>query len=85
LKSPGPGYHPGYHGVNCGFAALTAVIHEAYIQGVSTRSVDDLVKAMEVSGISKSQMSRLREEIDERFQAFLSRPIALRQAQGEGR
>ncbi len=44
--------------------ALTAVIQEAYIQGVSTRSVDDLVKAMGMSGISKSQVSRLREEID---------------------
>ena len=35
--------------------ALTAVIQEAYIQGISTRSVDDLVKAMGMSGISKSQ------------------------------
>ena len=55
--------------------ALTAVIQEAYIQGVSTRSVDDLVKAMGMSGISKSQVSRLCEEIDERVQAFLTRPI----------
>ena len=46
--------------------ALTAVIQEAYIQGISTRSVDDLVKAMGMSGISKSQVSRLCEEIDER-------------------
>ena len=38
--------------------ALTAVIQEAYIQGISTRSVDDLVKAMGMSGISKSQVSR---------------------------
>ena len=45
--------------------ALTAVIQEAYIQGISTRSVDDLVKAMGMSGISKSQVSRLCEEIDE--------------------
>jgi putative transposase len=55
--------------------ALTAVIQEAYIQGVSTRSVDDLVKAMGMSGISKSQVSRLCEEIDERVKAFLERPI----------
>ena len=41
--------------------ALTAVIQEAYIQGISTRSVDDLVKAMGMSGISKSQVSRLCE------------------------
>ena len=55
--------------------ALTAVIQEAYIQGVSTRSVDDLVKAMGMGGISKSQVSRLCEEIDERVYAFLDRPI----------
>ena len=44
--------------------ALTAVIQEAHIQGISTRSVDDLVKALGMSGISKSQVSRLCEEID---------------------
>jgi putative transposase len=55
--------------------ALTAVIQEAYIQGVSTRSVDDLVKAMGMSGISKSQVSRLCEEIDDRVKTFLDRPI----------
>ena len=55
--------------------ALTAVIQEAYVQGISTRSVDDLVKAMGMSGISKSQVSRLCEEVDERVQAFLDRPI----------
>ncbi len=55
--------------------ALTAVIQEAYIQGISTRSVDDLVKAMGMGGVSKSQVSRLCEEIDERVQAFLTRPI----------
>jgi transposase-like protein len=55
--------------------ALTAVIQEAYIQGVSTRSVDELVKAMGMSGVSKSQVSRLCEEIDERVKAFLERPI----------
>ena len=55
--------------------ALTAVIQEAYVQGVSTRSVDDLVRAMGMDGISKSQVSRLCGEIDERVQAFLTRPI----------
>jgi putative transposase len=55
--------------------ALTAVIQEAYIQGVSTRSVDDLVKALGMSGISKSQVSRLCAEIDERVMAFLERPL----------
>lgn len=55
--------------------ALTAVIQEAYIQGVSTRSVDALVQAMGGSGISKSEVSRLCAEIDERVGAFLDRPI----------
>jgi putative transposase len=55
--------------------ALTAVIQEAYVQGISTRSVDDLVKAMGMSGISKSQVSRLCEEIDGKVTAFLERPI----------
>ncbi|WP_201865328.1 IS256 family transposase [Microvirga soli] len=55
--------------------ALTAVIQEAYVHGISTRSVDDLVKAMGMTGISKSQVSRLCEEIDERVNAFLERPI----------
>jgi putative transposase len=55
--------------------ALAAVIQEAYIQGVSTRSVDELVKAMGMSGISKSQVSRLCADIDERVNAFLTRPL----------
>ena len=55
--------------------ALTAVIQEAYIQGISTRSVDDLVQAMGMSGVSKSQVSRLCEDIDVRVKAFLDRPI----------
>jgi len=55
--------------------ALAAVIQEAYIQGVSTRSVDELVKAMGMGGISKSQVSRLCTEIDERVNAFLTRPL----------
>jgi transposase-like protein len=42
------------------------VVQEAYVHGVSTRSVDDLVKAMGMTGISKSQVSRLCEEIDEK-------------------
>jgi putative transposase len=55
--------------------ALAAVVQEAYVHGVSTRSVDDLIKAMGMTGISKSQVSRLCEEIDEKVKAFLSRPI----------
>jgi transposase-like protein len=55
--------------------ALTAVIQEAYVQGISTRSVDDLVRAMGMEGVSKSQVSRLCTEIDERVRGFLARPI----------
>ena len=55
--------------------ALAAVVQEAYVHGVSTRSVDDLVKAMGMTGISKSQVSRLCKEIDDKVKAFLSRPI----------
>jgi len=55
--------------------ALTAVIQEAYVQGISTRSVDDLVRAMGMEGISRSQVSRLCAEIDERVRDVLARPI----------
>ncbi len=55
--------------------ALTAVVQEAYVQGVSTRAVDDLVQAMGMSGISKSQVSRLCAEIDDKVKTFLGRPI----------
>jgi putative transposase len=55
--------------------ALAAVVQEAYVHGVSTRSVDDLVKAMGMTGMSKSQVSRLCEEIDDKVKAFLARPI----------
>ena len=55
--------------------AMTAVIQEAYVQGPSTRSVDDLVKAMGMTGVSKSQVSRLCGEIAERVDAFLNRPL----------
>ena len=60
--------------------ALTAVIQEAYVPGVSTRSVDDLVKAMGMTGISnrpprKAGVSRLCGEIDDKIAAFLNRPL----------
>jgi len=55
--------------------ALAAVVQEAYVQGVSTRSVDELVKAMGMTGISKSQVSRLCEEIDGKIHASLTRPL----------
>ena len=52
-----------------------AVIQEAWISGVSTRRVDDLVQAMGLSGISKSTVSKLCRDIDERVGAFLDRPL----------
>lgn len=55
--------------------ALTAVIQEVYIQGISTRPVDDLVQAMGMSAISRNQVSRLCADIDDRVKAFLERPI----------
>src|SRR4029078_4365260 len=55
--------------------ALVAVIQEAWIGGVSTRRVDDLVQAMGLSGISKSTVSKLCKDIDERVNAFLARPL----------
>ena len=55
--------------------ALTAVIQEAYVQGISTRSVDDLVKTLGMTGVSKSQVSRLCGEIDDKIATFLNRPL----------
>lgn len=55
--------------------ALIAVIQEAWIAGVSTRKVDNLVQAMGQSGISKSQVSKLCKDIDERVNAFLRWPM----------
>jgi transposase-like protein len=55
--------------------ALVAVIQEAWIGGVSTCRVDDLVQAMGLSGISKTTVSKLCKDIDERVNAFLDRPL----------
>jgi putative transposase len=55
--------------------ALAAVIQEAYVQGISTRSVDDLVQAMGMTGISKREVSRLCAEIDDKVRTFLNRPL----------
>jgi len=55
--------------------ALVAVIQEAWIKGISTRKIDDLVQTMGLSGISKSQVSSLCQEIDERVKGFLNRLI----------
>ena len=56
--------------------ALIAVVQEAWIGGVSTRRVDELVQAMGLSGISKSQVSKLCKDIDERVHAFLDRSLS---------
>ena len=56
--------------------ALVAVIQEAWVSGVSTRRVDDLVQAMGLAGISKSTVSKLCKDIDDRVNAFLDRPLA---------
>jgi putative transposase len=55
--------------------ALVAVIQEAWVGGVSTRRVDELVQAMGLSGIGKSTVSKLCKDIDERVGAFLDRPL----------
>ena len=55
--------------------ALLAVIQQAYVEGVSTRRVDDLVKALGCDGISKSQVSRICKGLDEVVEKFLNRPL----------
>jgi transposase-like protein len=55
--------------------ALLAVVQEAYIHGVSTRKVDDLVRALGVDGISKSEVSRICGELDTAVTAFRTRAI----------
>ena len=55
--------------------ALLAVIQQAYVEGVSTRRVDDLVKALGCEGISKSQVSRICQELDVVVEGFLGRPL----------
>jgi len=51
------------------------VVQEAYVKGISTRKVDDLVQAMGMTGISKSQVSRLCKELDEQVEVFLNRRL----------
>jgi transposase-like protein len=81
LKIPkfrsGPSYYPGFvlEPRRLMEKALTAVIQEAWINGVSTRRVEELVQAMGMTGISKSQVSKLCREIDERVGSFLDRPL----------
>ena len=55
--------------------ALLAVIQQAYVEGVSTRRVDDLIQALGCDGISSSQVSRICEQLDEVVDSFLGRPL----------
>src|SRR3990170_4238265 len=55
--------------------ALHAVVCEAYVKGISTRKVDDLVRALGIDGISKSEVSRICKVLDEEVRTFLHRPI----------
>ncbi len=55
--------------------ALVAVVCQAYVEGVSTRRVDDLVKAMGIEGISKSEVSRMAAELDVKVAEFRNRPL----------
>jgi transposase-like protein len=55
--------------------ALLAVIQEAYVKGVSTRKVDDLVQAMGLSGVDKSKVSRITKNLDELVRDFRHRPL----------
>lgn len=55
--------------------ALISVICQAYVEGVSTRRVDDLVRSMGIDGISKSQVSELAKNLDERVAEFRNRPL----------
>ena len=56
--------------------ALVSVVTQAYVEGVSTRRVDDLVRSLGCDGISKSQVSRMCAELDEVVTSFLERPLA---------
>jgi transposase-like protein len=55
--------------------ALVSVIGQGYVEGVSTRRVDDLVKAMGIEGISPSQVSRMAAELDAKVSEFRERPL----------
>src|SRR2546425_12026944 len=55
--------------------ALVAVVAQCYVEGVSTRRVDDIVRSMGIDGISKSQVSELAKSLDEVVNAFRNRPL----------
>ena len=54
---------------------MAPVVQEAYVHGVSTRKVDDLVKALGMDGITKSRVCELCEELDEEVERFPNRPL----------
>ena len=56
--------------------AVLAVVQQGYVEGVSTRKVDALVKSQGCEGISKSQVSRIFQELDATVEPFLSRRAA---------
>jgi len=56
--------------------ALLSVVQEAYVQGVSTRKVDELVKSLGLEGISKSEVSRVCQKLDEAMEEFRNRPLS---------
>lgn len=58
--------------------ALVSVVVEAYVQGVSTRKVEDLVASLGIERISKSQVSRLAKDLDDAVRAFRERPLTMR-------
>lgn len=55
--------------------ALASVIQEASVKGISTRKVEDLVRALGMDGVSRSEVSRICSELDAEVKAFLERPI----------
>lgn len=55
--------------------ALASVVAQAYVEGVSTRRVDDLVQAMGIEGLSRSEVSRLAAELDAKVAEFRNRPL----------
>jgi hypothetical protein len=57
--------------------ALLAVVQEAYVHGVSTRNVDDLMKALGLDGVSTSEVSRICGELDPLVEAFRARPLVM--------
>jgi putative transposase len=55
--------------------ALACVVQEAYVKGISTRKVDDLVRALGLEGITRSEVSRICKDLDQQVEAFRTRPI----------